>query len=109
MSPADLPWGTITPLGALVAMVVYLVRAVVSGKWIPKASQDTNLTILNERLVEKTEEIRELRKANGALMEAVRVLTEQSNETLELGRAAGAVIQALPGALARGGEHGTTR
>lgn len=103
-----LPWSTITPLGALIVVVLIVVRAVVTGKLIPEASQDRNLALQDHRLDDRDRQIAELSGANRALMEAVRLLTEQSNETLELGRTTHALIAALAGQLSsRGGEDGS--
>lgn len=103
-----LPWGTITPLGALIVVVLIIVRAVVSGKMIPEASQERNLQLQENRLGDRDRQISELSGANRALMEAVRLLTEQSNETLELGRTTHRLIAALADQLPnRGGEDGS--
>ena len=90
-----LPWGTLTPLTALLVVLLLVIRAIVTGRWRPKSAVDELLTVLRERLADRDETIREMRAANAALMEAVRTLTVQSDETLALGRATHAVVEAL--------------
>lgn len=37
---ASVPWGTVSPIGALVAILAYVLRTVARGDWIPKVTHD---------------------------------------------------------------------
>lgn len=37
---SSVPWGTVTPVGALVAVLVYVLRTVSRGDWIPRSTHE---------------------------------------------------------------------
>lgn len=78
-----LPWETIGPSGVLLFVVVYIMRTVSRGDWVPRSTHDSIVSMQKETLAME-------RLANAELRAALRIVA------IEHGTTTDKVLSALP-------------
>lgn len=48
MDLSSVPWGTVSPIGGLVAVLAYLMRIITRGDWIPESTHTARVDDLKE-------------------------------------------------------------
>lgn len=95
---ADLPaWlGTATPITALVVVLIYLIRGVRDGAWVPRATVDLLTAMHEKRVQEKAEEAAAERLARTTQQEIAAEQAEQIAALVQGQETIVRIISALP-------------
>lgn len=98
---AAVPWGTVTPLGALVVILVLLIRSVTDGKLVPGSLVEARITDKDSTIERQSTQIDALLTAQKIDAEAQAELRAQVTKLVASGQTTDAVLRAI-GARAEG-------
>lgn len=99
-----LPFAQLTATGALVAVLIYLIRTVASGGWIPKITVDTLLAARDAEIERSNLRADEWHKAYEGERHVSELVRDQNRELIEVARTVEHVMEALQlGLEGRGG------
>lgn len=90
-----LPFAQLTATGALVAVLVYLIRTLASGAWIPKVTVDILLAARDAEIVRANLRADEWHSAFEGERHVSELVREQNRELIEVAKTAGHVMEAL--------------
>lgn len=90
-----LPFAQLTATGALVLVLVYIIRTISSGGWYPKAVVDTLLAARDDEIERANHRADEWHKAFEGERLISEVVRDQNRELIEVARTSAHALEAL--------------
>lgn len=90
-----LPFAQLTATGALVAVLVYIIRTISSGGWYPKAVVDTLLSARDDEIERANRRGDEWHKAYEGERLMSELVREQNRELIEVAKTSAHALEAL--------------